>query len=117
MRRTLIGRKLLVASIGVASVSYAACSTNPSFVGPDGAVGNLGPGDSAASEDAFDVVVGNLGSDSGGLSPPDASSAESPDAADAGNTDAAADGAPVDAGDAAQADAGDGAPADAAEEG
>jgi hypothetical protein len=109
MRRNLIGRKLLVASIGVASVSYACGNSN--FI-----VGNCCPGApevDAAGEgvdaagptlDAGGLI--DLGSDSG----TDASDAEPPDAA---NTDAA----PAEAGDAGQADAEADAPADAAEEG
>ena len=112
MRRTLLGRKLLVASIGVASVTYAACSST------NGVVGNCCPamsGDGAAPDapDLSDVVVGNLG-----LPPPDSSTPDAPnDAADTGaKTDAAEDAAPTDVGDAGN-DGGEDAPADAAEGG
>ncbi len=60
MPRILTGRKLLVASLGVAAVSYAGCSTSS-------VVGNLGPGvevDSGDVDDSShtfgDVAVGNL---------------------------------------------------------
>ena len=106
MRRNLIGRKLLVASIGVASVSYA-CG-NSSYI-----VGNCCPGVDAAGEGQGEGdagFIGLLGGDSGA----GASDAEPPDAEpDAASTDAAA---PEEAGDAGQVDAGADAAADAAEE-
>ncbi|MGO8993994.1 MAG: hypothetical protein ACLQVI_11745 [Polyangiaceae bacterium] len=111
MRRTLLGRKLLVASIGVASVSYTACGAQDA-----GVVGNCCPGMDAAVAEDEDVgsIVGNFDSS---FNAPDASDAEPPDAADAGKIDAAGDGSPGDAGDAAQVDAAEDAPSDAAEGG
>jgi hypothetical protein len=113
MRRNLIGRKLLVASIGVASVSYA-CGNRDSVVGNFGPGPGEGEGQDAASAaldgGGFPSLLGDSGTD--------ASDAEPPDAAwDAGSDATSTDAAPEEAGDAGQADAQDDAPADAAEEG
>jgi hypothetical protein len=46
------GRKLLVASLGVAAVSYVACGTNP--------VANLAPPPGDSGKDVIDALVANL---------------------------------------------------------
>lgn len=73
------GRKLLVASLGVAAITYAACGT-------ESVSGNLAPppgdgGNDVVSDAVVDQVSGNL------APPPDAG----PDANDAGTNDAAND--------------------------
>ena len=70
MRRTYKARKLLVASIGVASVTYAACGGQTN-------VASTNPTD-AGSADGPQVIVGNLMDSgnpdvtAGNLMPPDA---------------------------------------------
>ena len=112
MRRKREARKLLVASIGVASVTYAACTT-----GETGIIGNSmapEPPEAGYSHDApaigsdatlqFDIgVVGNL-MDSAGIPVPEA------------GADVATDG-PVDAGTDASVDAVADTGADATDEG
>lgn len=73
------GRKLLVASLGVAAITYVACGTET-------VSGNLAPppgdgGGDVASDAVIDQVSGNL------APPPDAG----PDATDASTTDATTD--------------------------
>ncbi len=70
------GRKLLVASLGVAAISYVACGT-------DGTSGNLAPPPSDGGKDVVadaidEMITGNL------APPPDAGA----DAADGSTTDA-----------------------------
>lgn len=95
--RVVPGRKLLVASIGVAAVSYVACSTTPETSGnlvapPVDAAGGDAPSDAASSSgnlmppppvdasrdgtvpaDASDDGLAPIDATSGNLMPPDAS--------------------------------------------
>ena len=80
------GRKLLVASLGVAAISYVACGTQLTS-------GNLAPPPSDGGKDAVgdaidEMISGNL------APPPDAG----PDAADASTTDAGDAGTKTDGG-------------------
>ena len=79
-----VGRKLLIASIGVATVSYVACDPNPPPIDANDAAVTLAPSDGAASlvvVDASSVV------DAGAPEPNDAATPDA-SARDAGVRDA-----------------------------
>jgi hypothetical protein len=74
------GRKLLVASLGVAAISYVACGTTATS-------GNLAPPPDAAADAVDDQISGNL------APPPDAGSDATTDGGADATTDAGADAA------------------------
>lgn len=70
------GRKLLVASLGVAAISYVACGT-------DATSGNLAPPPDAGGKDTSADVIEEM--ISGNLAPPPDAGPDSSDSGDAGD--------------------------------